>query len=73
MRATTGTLDDLNNPTLRSHLASLIRELVESQNNYSGAVASQRVYRMRQAIEKECFDRTDAQIDYWSAHYVSLP
>jgi len=73
MRATTGTLDDLNDPTLQYHLASLIGELVESQNNYSAAVASQRVYKMRQAIEKECFDRTDAQIDYWSTHYARLP
>jgi hypothetical protein len=73
MRATTATIDDLNNPNLRSHLARLIGELVESQNNYSAAVASHRVYKMRQAIEKECFDRTDAQIDYWSTHYVSLP
>jgi hypothetical protein len=73
MRATTGTLDDLNNPNLRFHLARLIGELVESQNNYSASVASQRVYRMRQAIEKECFDRTDEQIDYWTAHYERLP
>ena len=69
----TVSIDDLNDPTLQYHLARLIRELVESQNNYSAAVASQRVYKMRQAIEKECFDRTDAQIDYWTAHYVRMP
>ena len=62
-------IEDLKSHTLRYHIKRLIHELACNENDYSIAVASMNIYKLRQKIERDSHRNGMALIEYWVSHY----